>query len=348
MPFWVWAVAGILALVLVVGVMFAIVRGGKDESTSTAGSGAAAQGGPEFEHTAQGSRQLVEAYFAAISQGRAEDAKAMLYSPGGNQELLTQAVLADPLKRAPITDVAVSDGTPGDHDAFSVPVSYKMGGKPVSTRLEVWKVQQGARIYEGTKTLSLSPFKGFDMTVNGMKVDGDSVMVFPGSYKIATATKYYEVDGADALLIKSPDDDSGAQQLYQLKPKANAEGIKMFREKVVSEAKKCLASKALKAGCGMELPGTVDGAKLTDGTVQRTMKAEERTKLEKVVPKPGTSVGTTLEASSYELGSVDITVDAQKDGRRGRSRIWGPSTGLGTATIDTTDPALPVVWDSNS
>ena len=166
-------------------------------------------------------------------------------------------------------------------------------------------------------------------------------MVFPGSYQVVSDNQYLEVAGESTVTRKYSSDHT----YTDLEIQVSQAGIELYREKVLPEAKACLASTQIDPGCDMALDTTTkDGATITEGTVVRTLDAEGHRRLENVVPKPGYDVPTVI--SSRDFGYFRTTAGCTTaEGRTTECPLFlGRGTRWSTASIDLTDPELKVVW----
>lgn len=239
-------IAGAVALVLIIGaIALALANRGKEvtdpqpqtttggASTGPSGSAPSASAPPEAEKASD----AVSGYLQALADGNA--AAALAYSeeeltPGG---ALTDAVLADSNKRAPITniDVAVVD----DKYAYKVPATYNLGGTKVSEDYSVVDSGGSWKLTKVAAELSLYSAKTeyAPITINGAEVDvQDSVEVFPGSYTFSTDNKLLSY-GSSTVLVKSPKD-------YPRTEKVKLQVSKTGKAAVIKSAKasytKCL------------------------------------------------------------------------------------------------------------
>ena len=190
-------------------------------------------------------KNVAKKYLTAISEGRAEDAKRLLDRIAGDASSLTNEVLKDSLTRAPITDIKIGEPAAEEDGRYDVSVTYKVGDISASDNYKV--DPKNGKLATGLPSLNFHPLKRSDITVNGEVIKGSAniLKVFPGSYVVASTNKYLEIDENTVVLTNSRD----KVPWSSLKPKASQAGIDLFREKVVSEAKACLASKAIDPGC---------------------------------------------------------------------------------------------------
>ena len=331
-----WIGLGAVAVVVIVALV--LVFSGVFSGTNTANGGA----GEQAKESNQSAKDVATNYLTAISEGRADDAKKMLGSTSSDASLMTNEALKDSLTRAPITDISVTEPTGGN--SSTVNVTYKVGGELVNEEYTV-NVREGT-ISTSTPRLSLYGLKGVEITVNGVTVkEGDkSYDVFPGSYVVASANKYLEIDGDSTVVVTKRSGDN----IPRFKLKVSQAGIDLFREKVIPEAKACLESKNLDPGCNMAISGTLnDGSTVADGSLTRSQDSENASKLENVVPQPGSSVPTIL--SSNELGSIKISGTCTDSRGSGECTLWGfgKGTRFPKASLNVAEEDPKVVWENS-
>ena len=332
---------GIGAVAVVVVVALALVLSGVFSGGSGGGAAGGAGGSGKSADPKETAKTIATNYLTAISEGRATDAKKLLYSISDDDSLLTDEVLKDSLTRAPITDINVGEPT-GEYSSFDVSVTYKVGDELAS---DEYKVSTGSgKILTSLPSLRLYSLKGVDITVNGVKAKSgeSSHAVFPGSYVVASANKYLEVDGNTTVVVTSGKDHTSSSDL---KLKVSQAGIDLFREKVVAEAKACLASKALDPGCNIAINATTqNGGTVAEGSVTRTQNSENDAKLENAVPKPGTSVPTII--SARDLGEIQVTATCTDSRGSGPCKLLsGKGARFPTASLNVAEENPKVTWE---
>ncbi|MFF0910051.1 hypothetical protein ACFWZW_05085 [Microbacterium enclense] len=105
-----------------------------------------------------------------------------------------------------------------------------------------------------------------------------------------------------------------------------------------------MTSTALQAGCGLDVPATLDdGTKVIDGTVRRTLGGEAATRLAHLEPEPSYTEATQIR--TVRIGAVDLVADCEVDGLRMSGCRFTVTPDIGSAIVDfAVDP--PVVrWD---
>ena len=319
-------IIGSIVLALIIGTVIAIVlaAGGSDQTKA---------------------KKTVTDYLTAVSEGNAGKAKDYLSNSLDDTSLLTDDVLKDSLSRAPISNIVVSDATQGSTNyEFDVPATYTIGDKDVSTTFEVDFFSKKPAIATSSY-LSLSPFDGVTVTVNGTAPSSTSPYVFPGDYKVSTDHQYLTINGSD---MQAYDPADGYVSGLDLELAVSDAGVQMFRQKVISEAQACLASTKIDPGCGAKLADLDDGSQIKEDSVHRTQDAENAAKLQSVTPEPGITTPTVIKADYYDLGKMDITASCGKDGNWSNCELYGFGSGsgmyFGSPSIDLNDPDLKVVW----
>lgn len=333
-----WIGLGVVAVVLV-GALVLVLSGilpGTRTAEGEPGGGSQLPADPK-----EAAKTIAKDYLTALSEGRADDAKAFLSSTSfSDASLLTAEVLKDSVSRAPMTDIKVDEPT-GDAPYFSVSVSYALGG---ATATDEYRINtRNKQIQLHLPTLYLSRADKVDVTVNGVAVKATTPAVFPGSYQVASANKYLEFTGTTETVIKTSED--GGYMAMELK--VSQAGIDLFREKVLPEAKACLASANLDPGCDMAMSGTLqDGTTVADGSLKRTQSSEESIVMESVVPEVGSSVPTIISSSKF--GQFDVTGTCTRpSGETADCKIYGLGKGTrwAKASINVADAEPKVTWE---
>jgi len=337
-------IIGAVVLALVIGaVLTRTALGGSDEDLS---------------------REIVEEYLTAVAEG---DAKKALDCLGGadDESLLTDEVLRVSNELAPMTNITVGNVTKdNEHNGYYlVQASYDIGDESVSTTLRV-KVTSRRPLLRARKSVYISSrsslwldrFEDIDYTVNGVIPDTHNPDVFPGTYELVASNEYLQITG-DPITAIDPEEtaylpsDTGSDGRREENSVGVSEaGVQMFREKVIAEATECLASTSLSPGCGTWVPQRPDGMsrceEVRENSVHRWQEPEKAAELQKVTPVHRLGPPTTLEATSTQLGDIEVTATCRQGDTWTEQRFYGPVEAVffGTASIDLTDPDLAVVW----
>ncbi|RCK68600.1 hypothetical protein DT076_15335 [Desertihabitans brevis] len=325
--------AGALVLVLLATIgLVAALRGGDGDVAASPGGGDAGQT-PE---------QTVQGYLQAISESRATDALGYLDRAPDDTSLLTDAVLQESNAIAPLGGITVTPVRVDDYSA-EISASYTLGSEAVTATYRLFRgPDEEWSLSNGTATAGAYSVKGIDITVNGATPEDPQQMeVFPGSYRLDTTAERFAVENGE-FTITSPEDYEGGS-LSDLEVVLEEESAELFRRLVTEAAEACVASKKLEAGCGLDLPATLDdGTKLEDGTIERSMPPDTKANLKSLEYELSSQNPTLVSTYDY-LGSVDVQAgECEVGGRRMRDCeiLFGPSFGTPTVDMAAEDPAV--------
>lgn len=297
----------------------------------------------KIESESETASDVVEGYLQALSEGNAEQALNHMTEKPSDTSLMTRKVLKKSNKIAPITDINVHERT---SDASRVNAAYRVGGQMTVARFRTKKTD-GDYLLDGAYTKitlrSVSQGSNLPVTVNGAEVKNSkgTIYVFPGGYELDTPSKYVDLGSGSEFTVTNPET---SRPSVFLRPELNAKGQRLFKQKIEKAARACLASKKLKAGCGLDLPKTTrSGSKLREGTVSRDPDSSTSARIKNIqarVDHKDPSVAT----SQLYLGNVETEVrGTRSDGRTGKIRIIG--TRFGKPSVDLVDPHAKVLWD---
>jgi hypothetical protein len=152
---------------------------------------------------------VVRGYFAALAH--ADAARALAYGtvPDGPRGLLTDTVLREQQRIAPIRDVRV-EGVDRQRSWASVTVRYTLGfaGRdvPVSTEVPLHRSSGGWRLDAVAVRIELLPAAARErLSILGGWLPTGTVLLFPGALPIAPDTPYLQLDAShDNLTFDSP------------------------------------------------------------------------------------------------------------------------------------------------
>ena len=292
---------------------------------------------PAITRSSVTAADTVKAYLTAVSKGDAKTALGYLEGVP-DKTLLTDAVLKESNRLAPISRISVAKGGEGKSTA-TVIASYRIGDKTLSSvTYEAYRIKDTWKIANGVNPVSLDALRGLDATFNGVPTaDIKNAYVFPGAYEIALDSKYFSIDGDTTLTIASPED---AAALYDVKTALNDAGVAAFRSLVRTAVEGCVAMKTLATPCGMDITAIdLSGASPVEGTVTRTLTADGSAALGNLEPESSGSSPTVV--SSYDSISVDMTLQGS-DGQTYTVTFGGY---LDTPTVDFGAATPTVSWE---
>ena len=292
----------VLALIIIgVGAAFLVNRtqtaNDPIDPTRTRGPGGSAPptGGTSAPPPASGQAdQAVTSYLEALAAGNATAALSLGKEQPNDKSFLTDAVLAESNKRAPITDIEVSP--PDSEYDSSIEASYKMGDQQVNETFTVQKQGDVYRLYDVTQDVNLEGIRSrtLPMQINGVGVTADRIDLFPGSYVLTTGNDYVAYGGGP-MVITSPGDYPSA---YDHRPAITEAGTKA----VVAAAKTKLAACAKEAtfkpsGCPFLNIRENPGQNIRESSVKR-----------KIRDNPFTNVKPRADYQDPAVAEFSITV----------------------------------------
>lgn len=291
---------------------------------------------PALTRSSVTAADTVKAYLTAVSKSDVKAALGYLESVP-DKKLLTDSVLKASDKLGGVSHISVKKGGENKYSA-TVPATFEVGGRTVSTTYEVYKDKDTWKIANGVTPISLDSLRGLDATFNGVPTaEISNAYVFPGTYEIALDSKYFSIDGDSTFAIASSDD---ASALYDVHTKLNDAGVTEFRSLVRTAVEACVAMKTLATPCGMDITAIdLSGASPVEGTVTRTLTADGSAKLDALQPESGGSTPTVVSAYDY------ISVDMSLQGSDGQTYTVTFGGSLDTPTVDFGKADPQVTWE---
>ncbi|BAK33834.1 hypothetical protein MLP_08200 [Microlunatus phosphovorus NM-1] len=320
--------AGVLALVLIGGLIgFAVLRG-NDKPTTTGTTGSSQAPVPV---QADKPSDAVQNYLQALAGGDAQTALSYAATQPADTTFLTNEVLAASNKLAPIADITVP--VVDDEYAYTIDASYTRGGKKVNTSFSVQKDGDSWKLREAAYDLDLSSRlnKTLPMIINGVTVESDSIALFPGSYEFTTSTKNISYGKNNVVAIDSPSE--YPRGLTKLEPTVTSTGEKAFTKALEASIKACMKSKKLKnPGCPNHVT-KVTGTTPKEGTFKWSWDKDSLDNLKIRLDYNNPAIAST---------SVFLNMKAEGDCKQGRCRItpWTSPKPSAKLTAD----KIKVVW----
>ena len=274
--------------------------------------------------------QAVKSYLEALAAGNATAALSLGKEQPNDKSFLTDAVLAESNKRAPITDIKVSP--PDSEYDSSIDASYKMGDQQVNESFTVQKQGDVYRLYDVTQEVNLEGIRSrtLPMQINGVGVTADRVDLFPGSYLLATGNDYIAYGGGP-MVITSPNDFPSA---YDHRPAITEAGTKA----VVAAAKAKLAACAKEAkfkpsGCPFLNIRENPGQNIRESSVKRKIDGDA---FDNAKPRPDYQDPSVAEFSVTVRWSA--TASGTQNGRSARFEVSSASDFTTVRARMTNDP----------
>jgi hypothetical protein len=298
--------AGVLVLILVtVAAALLLKRNSTPSASQTAGTNAPV---PETIKASD----AVKGYLDALAAGQAEAALAFGSDQPADKTFLTDAVLADSLKRAPITEINVPEVT--DEHAYQVSASYKMGGQSVNENFYVSKDGDQFRLSSTTQDLDLGSIRSntVPMLINGVPVTSDKVTLLPGSYAVTTGIANISYGTKSTTLITSPNDYPAARPT----PTLTKAGSDAFVKSAKAAMAACLKQHNLAPkGCPFAIRAS-SGQKIDQSTVRWKLTGDPWANL-----KPRLDYQNPAIAEASMSATFEVTARGTQDGQPAR---FGP------------------------
>ncbi len=277
----------------------------------------------------------VESFLGALADGDSDAALKLVADAPADTSFLTAAVLDASASRTPISDVSVPEVT--DNQATSVEASYRLGSRPVSATFKVVRRDASWAIEGALTTLKVPTVQGLKLPilVNGQRVRGTSITVFPGSYEATLATPYLQLEPAGAVLVTTPGTTVGSL------PQRTT--ITDRGRQAVLEAGQASLNACLNSGSS-EPEGCPIGVRWSS---IRARTADSVTWLLRADPWPQAEVFTSADRPGHASVTLSIlarVTAAQHNGSR--TYTWYRNLAFRNATmeVDLTQSPLKVTW----
>jgi hypothetical protein len=214
--------------------------------------------------TSAGPGTVVGDYFAALIRGDAQRALAYGDLPAGPRGLLTDDVLAEQQRIAPLRDVTVTITSQDDRTARAgVRYTMDFADGPITTTATIGLHRSGDdwRLDEAAVATAIEPSTAADrLAVLGGALPVGRALLFPGALPVRLDTPYLElVSTSDYVRF-------GTSQPVQLSVRISDRGESAVRAAVRAALDRCLTGPA-DAGCplppGRYVPGSVHGRLVT-------------------------------------------------------------------------------------
>lgn len=196
---------GVLGLCLVLVVGGLLLRPGPAITSIPGGPGTAANptsGGTAV--AAASASDAVRGYLEALAAGDATTALGYAANDPEDATLLTDDVLAAGNAVAPISDIEVDPSAVARH--ADVTARYRLGVQEVESTYSVSQTGAGWRLDDVAGEVTVTQLRGLQISVNGIGIKtSDSITLFPGSYRLASADGRYQLSRGDFVLRSAID-----------------------------------------------------------------------------------------------------------------------------------------------
>lgn len=249
-----------LCLLLVVG---SLLLGQPTTPTAVPGRpGNSATPGGATTTAAATAADAVRGYLDSLAAGDADAALSYAVSQPPDDALLTDEVLAAGNADAPITGIEVEPSTaPG---SASVSAHYSIGPNDIDEVFSVVDTPSGWKLTQVAAEITVDRFPAI-ATINGAAVTlGDTVTLFPGSYRAGTDDARYRISGG-TFFVNSPSE-TGSLKVTATLSDSGVAAVHAAAQKRLSDCLK--QNKAMPSdNCGF-------GINLVERTTGKTIKAK--------------------------------------------------------------------------
>lgn len=275
----------------------------------------------------------VAGYLRALAAGNAGLALRYGARPVAPEATLSNAVLRESRRRAPMSRIRVAPVT--DPNATMVRAAYWLGRTPVNTVYDVQKVGGVWKLAEVVNDLNFEfvRLKAIPMKINGVTVAGNRVRVLPGSYAVTTGTRYFDYGTRNVLLVRSPTD---LVNVYGLRAGLTSNGRSAVKAVAQRSYRACLGSRAAKPS-NCPFAWTNSTYRFINGTVRWRQTGSNPFGSARV-----TYDGARGEASLSIPLRVRLSGDCRFDGQSGTCS--GRVTGTGVGQVNLTRTPLKFDW----
>jgi hypothetical protein len=273
-----------------------------------------------------GPSDTVLRFFQAVRDNDAKAALAELATAATDTTFITNETLAAGHAAGAISEISV----PATNSTV-VPVSYKLGGESVTDRISVQPVGNGYKVSTSLNTGGIV-LKGktraqLPLSIAGMAVITDSVILLPGSYPLTTVTDHLRY-GAGTLVIKRLSD---APSANDLKLEVSDVGQTSVASAVTSSLATCTAQKSfVPTGCPFKLTVTTADPSTVTWTLLST---------------PADDLKITISATDVTRSTVEVPLRMRITYVDGGSPVTQELTAVQAAgTVDLLAKPTTVVW----
>jgi hypothetical protein len=247
----------------------------------------------------------VAGYLKALAAGNAAAALAYSADPVKPGPFMTNNVLAQSIKRAPITSIVVPEVT--DQQATSVHATYRLGTTNVSTSYAVVQAAGRWKLATVSKAIDLGLVRSpsIPMLINGVKVTSNRVELLPGSYAFTSASPQLSYGSRNVVVITDP---NAFANVFSLRPTLTDHGRKTAVR---------LANKSYDACLRARVPRPRNCPFAWTNSVYRF--------------RSGSATWRQLGADPFKKSKVQLSGGSAQVGIKLRVRISGPCTFGGTS-----------------
>lgn len=274
---------------------------------------------------------VVSGYLNALAHSDSQQALRFAKLRPTDQRMLTDEMLAESNKAAPLRQIGVHTTELTDYRA-QVEAVYSIGEQRVTQSFTVYAVGSEWKLYDVARKVDLGLLKTDDLPlkVNGISVQPDNVELFPGHYQVAISDDRYAFT-KDAFVVVSP---GLAPELGGVRLELSSTGIEQVAAAATSRLNGCLATHELQpAGCGFGAAAPKGMTVRLDTLRWKVTGGAESLKMLK----------PTLDSDNPRLATADVFIqvsvtakDTKGGNLAGADSIKTVTAGLGNSGIEIT------------
>ncbi|GAB3713775.1 hypothetical protein [Mariniluteicoccus flavus] len=262
----------------------------------------------------------VKAFYDALVAGDVDKALALAAAPpSGATDLLTKEVLAEAMKKAPITGHTVTPGSVTPTSA-TVTAAYRIGEKSITTAHELVKSGDAWKLKATSAEVGVGS-SGPNRLVNGKEVKPGRYQLFPGGYAVTSTNPFLEVKSGEFVVESVGEPNADSRPTFAVNENGKREAVEAAKRALAD----CLKRKELTpSGCPMIRWRADDGTVPDLSSLTYTLKNDPWAN---VTPL---AIGTTVRFTITT--TISIGGSGTKQGRS--ATLSGTATNVNSARID--------------
>lgn len=314
--------AGVVGLIVVIAVVLGVVLTRGRDTTGPDPDPGPNSNTPTEPTKATKPSDAVQGFLEALAAGDSARALGYASTEPSDKTFLTDAVLAESAKANPISGINVPV-VDNEYTSY-ISATYTVGKTKVTEDFQVEKAGDEYKLADVASELDLTRarFDTLPMKINGVVVDNDSILLFPGVYSVSTGLPNIAY-GTGAITVKST---SGYNSTSDLQPELTKAGKTAFVAAVKGAIGTCVKQKSLSPGCGLVVRPT--NGKVTASSIKWTV-----------------SSGGTLSGLDPRLDYEDPSLATGYAGVSVKFSARGTLDDGGTGTLETTRSISRVTGD---
>lgn len=233
--------------------------------------------------------ESVATFLAAVSEGKATEARDMIQAEPENADLVTDEALAAAQQTAPIEDISVVSSE-GNLRQARVTVTYTVGGEETESQFEVVRDSDSGpfQIKDAYSEVGVDAPAGVPVTLNGIPVKaGDTVPVLFGTWTLTGTNPNITVTSTQPAVVRAFSPDDKQPQVAQATAALSPAGTKLFQNQLSAQLTACSKKKELApSGCPWQI-NEGSGLKVKTASIAYSFKDSKYLSKVKITLAPG-------------------------------------------------------------